>query len=88
MPRDRTPRAAEVREPLSRIDRLLEHRVRLAIAVLLARWDRTAGMLIASEAGAVTGMLPSLGPSGEGVIAAPPALYDGLRSMIDELLPQ
>lgn len=33
-------RPADVRERLGALDRLLEHRVRLAIAVLLTRWDR------------------------------------------------
>ncbi|HET6360648.1 MAG TPA: transcriptional regulator [Gemmatimonadota bacterium] len=51
------PRAAEVREPLSRIDRLLEHRVRLAIAVLLSRWDRLSFSRLQELTGETDGSL-------------------------------
>ncbi|HEU4464335.1 MAG TPA: transcriptional regulator [Gemmatimonadota bacterium] len=57
MARARKPRAAEVREPLSRIDRLLEHRVRLAIAVLLSRWDRLSFSRLRELTGETDGSL-------------------------------
>jgi len=47
-------------------------------------WDRAAGLLIASEAGCRTAMLPAIGPSGEGVLAAPPALHDQMAAMLRE----
>ena len=47
------------------------------------RWDRAAGVLIAAEAGCVVTMLAAMGPSGEGVLAAPPALHDSMRDLID-----
>ncbi|MHB8510560.1 MAG: inositol monophosphatase family protein [Actinomycetota bacterium] len=47
-------------------------------------WDRAAGLLIASEAGCEFSFLEPLsgGREGEGVLCAPPALYDRVRSMI------
>jgi DNA-binding transcriptional ArsR family regulator len=57
VPRARKPRAAEIREPLSRIDRLLEHRVRLAIAVLLSRWDRLSFTRLKELTGETDGSL-------------------------------
>jgi DNA-binding transcriptional ArsR family regulator len=57
VPRDSEPPAAEVREPLSRIDRLLEHRVRLAIAVLLSRWDRLSFSRLKELTGETDGSL-------------------------------
>ncbi|MGH2828943.1 MAG: inositol monophosphatase family protein [Actinomycetota bacterium] len=49
-------------------------------------WDRAAGALIAREAGCVVTTLPPLGPAGEGALAAPPALHDALRELIDAAL--
>ncbi len=46
------------------------------------RWDRAAGALIAAEAGCTVGMLPALGPSGEGVLAAPPALFEPMAGIL------
>jgi myo-inositol-1(or 4)-monophosphatase len=83
------PRVRDIRRPGSAATDLAwaaAGRVDAYAEIPCAQWDRTAGMLIVAEAGGVTGMLPALGPSGEGVIAAPPALYDTLRSLIDELL--
>jgi myo-inositol-1(or 4)-monophosphatase len=82
------PRVRDIRRPGSAATDLAWSacgRVDAYAEIPCAQWDRTAGMLIAAEAGAVTGMLPGLGPSGEGVLAAPPSLYDDLRRMIDEL---
>jgi len=49
-------------------------------------WDRAAGVLIAAEAGCEISMLDPIGSSGEGVIAAPPALHGPLRDAILEVL--
>ena len=57
MARDREPRPAEVREGLGRIDRLLEHRVRLAIAVLLTRWDKLSFSRLRELTGETDGSL-------------------------------
>ncbi len=57
MAKGRQPRAAEIREPLGRIDRLLEHRVRLAIAVLLSRWDRLSFSRLRELTGETDGSL-------------------------------
>jgi myo-inositol-1(or 4)-monophosphatase len=48
----------------------------------LAPWDRAAGALIASEAGARVESMPALGVSGEGVIVAGPGIFDELRELI------
>lgn len=83
------PRVRDVRRPGSAATDLAWAacgRVDAYAEIPCAQWDRTAGMLIAAEAGAVTGFLPALGPSGEGVIAAPPALYDSFRGCLEELL--
>jgi DNA-binding transcriptional ArsR family regulator len=55
--RDRDPHPAEVRKRLERIDRLLEHRVRLAIAVLLSRWDRLSFSRLRELTGETDGSL-------------------------------
>ncbi len=57
MPRNKKRPVAEVRGPLSRIDRLLEHRVRLAIAVLLSRWDRLSFSRLRQLTGETDGSL-------------------------------
>lgn len=49
-------------------------------------WDRAAGALIAAEAGCRVTLLPSIGPSGDGLLAAPAALHDPLRELIDAAL--
>lgn len=46
-----------------------------------SRWDWAAGALIASEAGATVTELPGPG-DGSGVVAAGPALHDGLRDLV------
>ena len=51
------PRPAEIRERLGRIDRLLEHRVRLAIAVVLTRWDRLSFSRLRELTGETDGSL-------------------------------
>lgn len=51
------PRPAEIRARLERIDRLLEHRVRLAIAVLLTRWDRLSFTRLRELTGETDGSL-------------------------------
>lgn len=45
-------------------------------------WDRAAGLLIAAESGCRFTLLPELGPSGTGVLAAPPALYEQVAAML------
>ena len=57
MPKDKPPRPSEVRERLGRIDRLLEHRVRLAVAVLLTRWDRLSFSRLRELTGETDGSL-------------------------------
>ncbi len=57
MARAREPRPAEIQERLSRIDRLFEHRVRLAIAVLLSRWDRLSFSRLKELTGETDGSL-------------------------------
>jgi len=52
----------------------------------LAPWDRAAGALIASEAGARIDAMPALGPNGEGLIVATPGIFDPLRELIDRAL--
>jgi myo-inositol-1(or 4)-monophosphatase len=50
----------------------------------LQPWDRSAGLLIAAEAGARVGVFPE--PDGERVltVAAPPALFDALHAAVTE----
>jgi len=48
----------------------------------LAAWDRAAGSLIATEAGARVGLLADHEPST--LVAATPALYDALVRLLDE----
>lgn len=57
MAKDRELHPAEVRERLGRIDRLLEHRVRLAVAVLLTRWDRLSFSRLRELTGETDGSL-------------------------------
>ena len=52
----------------------------------LAPWDAAAGTLIVREAGGRTDVMPALGPSGSGLIAAAPGIFDGLRDLIDRAL--
>ena len=48
----------------------------------LAPWDHAAGVLVATEAGAVAGDLDG-GPAGTGfVLAATPALFEPLRGLL------
>ncbi|MCA1832829.1 MAG: inositol monophosphatase family protein [Actinomycetota bacterium] len=44
-------------------------------------WDLAAGALLVVEAGGVVSRLPGVGPSGGGVVAAPPQLHDALRAL-------
>lgn len=48
----------------------------------LQRWDFAAGALIANEAGAVVGDLDGGPPSTTFTLAAPPALFDPLRTIL------
>ena len=48
----------------------------------LGPWDGAAGMLIASEAGARTSTIPAWGLFGDGVLAAPSAVYDALAILL------
>lgn len=48
----------------------------------LQPWDHAAGALIASEAGAIVGNLSGGAPEFDFCLAAPPALFDGLRSLL------
>lgn len=49
-------------------------------------WDRAAGVVIAAEAGCEISVLDAIGPAGDGVIAAPPALHAPIRAAILEAL--
>ena len=57
MAKGRNPRPTEIVAGLGRIDRLLEHRVRLAIAVLLTRWDRLSFSRLRELTGETDGSL-------------------------------
>lgn len=57
-----------------RLDAYYEHGLEL--------WDLAAGWLIAREAGATVGDLRGGPPSGEHLIAAPPALFEPLRELL------
>lgn len=57
MARGRDPHPADVQERLQGIDRLLEHRVRLAILVLLTRWDRLSFTRLRDLTGETDGSL-------------------------------
>jgi myo-inositol-1(or 4)-monophosphatase len=48
----------------------------------LQPWDHAAGALIATEAGALVGNLAGGAPEFEFCLAAPPALFNGLRSLL------
>jgi myo-inositol-1(or 4)-monophosphatase len=48
----------------------------------LQPWDHAAGALIATEAGARVENLTGGAPEFDFCLAAPPALFDGLRSML------
>jgi len=54
----------------------------------LAPWDAAAGRLIVREAGGRTDVMPALGPSGSGLVAASPGIFDELRDLIDRALGQ
>ncbi|MGW4811913.1 inositol monophosphatase family protein [Kitasatospora cineracea] len=51
----------------------------------LAPWDRAAGLLIAREAGALTGSRPGLPADGELTVAAPPGLFEPLQARLEAL---
>lgn len=51
----------------------------------LQPWDHAAGALIAREAGALVGDLAGADPDVEFCLAAPPALFDRLRTLLEEL---
>ena len=53
----RSDRADELQEPLAGIDRALEHRVRLAICVLLSRYDRLSFARLKELTGETDGSL-------------------------------
>ena len=48
-------------------------------------WDHAAGVLIASEAGALVGGRPGEAPSGELTVAAPTGLFEPLQQALEEL---
>jgi len=52
----------------------------------LAPWDSAAGRLLVAEAGGRLDVMPALGPSGKGLIAAAPGVFDALRDLIDRAL--
>jgi myo-inositol-1(or 4)-monophosphatase len=54
----------------------------------LAPWDAAAGTLIVREAGGRTDVMPALGPSGTGLIASGPLIFDDFRDLIDRALGQ
>lgn len=45
-------------------------------------WDLAAGALLVLEAGGIVSRIPAVGPSGDGVVAAGPALHDALRDLV------
>jgi myo-inositol-1(or 4)-monophosphatase len=47
-------------------------------------WDLAAGALLVLEAGGIVSRIPAVGPSGDGVVAAGPALHDALRDLVLE----
>jgi myo-inositol-1(or 4)-monophosphatase len=49
----------------------------------LAPWDSAAGRLLVMEAGGRIDAMPALGPSGDGLIASSPGIFDALRDLID-----
>ncbi|MFF1794041.1 inositol monophosphatase family protein [Kitasatospora sp. NPDC086009] len=51
----------------------------------LAPWDRAAGCLIATEAGALVGGRPGEGPDGELTVAAAPGVYEPLQERLARL---
>ena len=48
----------------------------------LQPWDHAAGALVATEAGAMVGNLSGGAPEFDFCLAAPPALFDGLRTLL------
>jgi myo-inositol-1(or 4)-monophosphatase len=50
------------------------------------QWDRAAGVLLVTEAGGVTAPLAPVGGSGDGVLAANPALYAQLSHLVGAAL--
>ncbi|QMU78686.1 inositol monophosphatase [Streptacidiphilus sp. PB12-B1b] len=48
-------------------------------------WDHAAGVLLASEAGALVGGRPGRAPSGELTVAAPAGLFEPLQQALEEL---
>ncbi|MET7357807.1 inositol monophosphatase family protein [Streptomyces sp. NPDC005562] len=48
-------------------------------------WDYAAGELVAREAGALTGGRPGEALSGELAVAAPPALFETLQGLLEDL---
>ena len=52
----------------------------------LAPWDSAGGRLLVAEAGGRLDVMPALGPSGKGLIAAAPGVFDALRDLIDRAL--
>jgi myo-inositol-1(or 4)-monophosphatase len=51
----------------------------------LSPWDMSAGLLIATEAGARVGGLRGRGPSGDMVVAASPGVFDALHDLLVSL---
>ena len=51
-----------------------------------SHWDLAAGSLLVTEAGGVVSPLRGVGSSGDGVVAAGPALHDSLSEMVDAAL--
>jgi myo-inositol-1(or 4)-monophosphatase len=52
----------------------------------LAPWDSAAGRLLVAEAGGRVEPMPSLGPSGGGLIVSTPGIFDDLQDLIDRAL--
>ena len=50
------------------------------------RWDRAAGELLVREAGGVVSRLDPVGDSGDGVLAAGPALHGALSGLVGAAL--
>jgi myo-inositol-1(or 4)-monophosphatase len=52
----------------------------------IERWDVAAGALLVTEAGGRTGSIPGIADEGEGLVAAGPGMFDGLRALVSKHL--
>lgn len=45
-------------------------------------WDGAAGVILVKEAGGKVGPMPAIGPSGVGVIASAPGVFEALEDLV------